>query len=83
MKIKSFIDKGLKKWNDMEPHQKQKLKKQVSKHATSRTAKKIITEVYKINSLPSCLFRKYNCALRVNHSSEWYVINKKIVRDYI
>lgn len=24
----------------MEPHQKQKLKKQVSKHATSRTAKK-------------------------------------------
>lgn len=27
------------------------------------------------------LFRKYNCALRVNHAAQWYVINKKIARD--
>ncbi|GEN86262.1 hypothetical protein [Oceanobacillus sojae] len=47
MKIKSFIDKGLKKWNDMEPHQKQKLKKQVSKHATSRTVKKLLRKFIK------------------------------------
>ncbi|MFD1413269.1 hypothetical protein [Oceanobacillus jeddahense] len=47
MKMKSFVNKGLKKWNEMEPHQKEKLKKQVSRHATSRTARKILRKFIK------------------------------------